>query len=193
MFRKRRRVPIAAMSDDETPDSFEALWRRLAPHVRAAVARQRYGDAALGRDDLVQEVRIRVWNVYRGDRNSRFRASYYYRVVNSAIVDCLRAHRGTLAHATRVDDDERSGEPLAGLDSGIRAPDAALDLDRRGARLTAAIAALPADRGRAVRLYLQGFTIPEIAELLGCDTDRAHNLTYRGIRALKQRMKEEDG
>lgn len=181
------------MTGERKVESFEALWRRMAPHVRAAVSRHRSSDAALGADDLVQEVRIRVWNVYRGDRNSRFRASYYYRVVNSAIVDCLRAHRGTLPHGIRADDDQESGDALERVDSGVQAPDAVLERDRRGATLEAALDRLPTDRGRAVRLYLQGFTVAEIAELLGCDADRAHNLTYRGIRALKQGMKSNDG
>lgn len=180
------------MTDERKIESFDVLWQRMAPHVRAAVSRYRSSDAALGADDLVQEVRIRVWNVFRGDRNSRFRASYYYRVVNSAIIDCLRAHRGTLPHGIRTEDEEPGGE-LERVDSDVEAPDAALERLRRSEALEAALGRLPKDRGRAVRLYLQGFTVAEIAELLGCDADRAHNLTYRGIRALKQQMKSNDG
>lgn len=179
------------MDDEAKTDSFEALWRRLAPHVRAAVLRFRSRDAALGTDDLVQEVRIRIWDVYSSDRNSGFRASYYYRVVNSAIVDCLRAHRGTLPHAHRAEDDDSPGGALERVESAGRRPDAEFEHRRRMRTLTAALENLPPDRARAVRLYLQGFTVPEIAELLKCDPDRAHNLTYRGIRALKQQMKAE--
>jgi len=179
------------MNDQSKTESFEALWRRLAPHVRAAVLRYRPRDAALGTDDLVQEVRIRVWDVYSSDRNSGFRASYYYRVVNSAIVDCLRAHRGTLPHASRAEDDDGAGGELERIESGTRTPDAEFERRRRSRALTAALEQLAPDRARAVRLYLQGFTVPQIAELLKCEPDRAHNLTYRGIRALKQQMKAE--
>jgi RNA polymerase sigma factor (sigma-70 family) len=179
------------MNDEAGIDSFEALWRRLAPHVRAAVLRYRSRDAALGTDDLVQEVRIRIWNVYSSDTNSGFRASYYYRVVNSAIVDCLRAHRGSLPHASRKEDEDGAGGELERVESGTRTPDAEFERKRRSRALTAALARLPADRSQAVRLFLQGFTIPEIAELLKCDPDRAHNLTYRGVRSLKQQMKSE--
>lgn len=174
--------------------SFDELWHRIAPHVRAAVMRHRSRDAALAADDLVQEVRIRVWQVYRRDRNARFRASYYYTVVNSAIVDCLRRNRGTLAHAVRdepepgVDDD-----PVERIDHPDPGPDQRFDDELRARRLQAAIDALPADRARAMSLFLQGFTVPEIAELMNCDRNRAHNLTYRGMRALKSSMQDDKG
>ncbi|MDT8449861.1 MAG: sigma-70 family RNA polymerase sigma factor [Wenzhouxiangellaceae bacterium] len=174
--------------------SFEELWRRIAPHVRAAVTRHRSRDAALAADDLVQEVRIRIWQVYERDRNARFRASYYYTVVNSAIVDCLRRHRGTLAHAVR--DEPEPGEaddPLERVDNPEPGPDQRFDDELRARRLQAAIDALPADRARAVSLFLQGFTVPEIAELMNCDRDRAHNLAYRGMRALKSSMQDNQG
>jgi RNA polymerase sigma-70 factor (ECF subfamily) len=176
------------MSSQDKRESFDDLWRRLRPHVRAAVARHPSRDAALGADDLVQEVRIRVWNVYRSDRNSDLRASYYYKVVGSAIVDCLRAHRGTLSHARRADDDaDGAVERIGATTDG---PDAAFADTERAERLRAAIERLPKSRRDAVRLFLQGFTVDEIAELLGCDRNRAHNLTYRGTRQLKKDLSE---
>lgn len=178
------------MTTDDSRPSFEELWRRLAPHVRAAVARHPSRDAALGADDIAQEVRIRVWTVYDGDRNARLGTSYYYRVVNSAIIDCLRAHRGTLSHSRRAGDDEPDGI-VEHIDSDESGPDAAHEDELRRRRLRTAIARLPAARRRAVKLFLQGFTVTEIAELLGCDHDRAHNLTYRGVGALKRTMKDE--
>ena len=174
------------------PD-FDELWKALAPHVRAAVSRHRSRDVALAADDLVQEVRIRVWQVFSRDRKSRFKTSYYYKVVNSAIIDSLRSYRGTLAHSVRAEIDGDEDEPaliesISGEDQG---PDSALEEQQRKARLIVAIRQLPADRRRAVTLFLQGFTVPEMAELLGCDSNRAHNLAYRGVRALKELMDEQ--
>lgn len=183
---------FAPMSKGAPQPEFDALWNRLAPHVRAAVLRHRWGDASLGADDLVQEVRIRLWQVVSGDRKSRRNASYYYKVVNSAIIDCLRRHRGTLPHGRREfapRDAQPDQDPVNTVASDAPAPDrTVLDADR-AARLRRALARLPEDRARAVGLHLQGFTVAEIAELMGCDHDRAHNLTYRGVRALKQGMK----
>jgi len=175
------------------PD-FDGLWRKLAPHVRAAVARHRWRDMALAADDLVQEVRIRVWTVYSRDRNSRLKPSYYYKVVNSAIIDCLRSHRGTLAHSVRAQHcpgDEDDGGLVEQIRNDDRGPEARVAEQQQRARLMAAIEQLPADRRRAVALFLQGFTVPEIAELFDCDRTRAHNLTYRGVRALKALMSKD--
>lgn len=169
----------------DKPD-FETLWRALAPHVRIAALKRRSADPSLGVDDMIQEVRIRVWQVYSRDRKSVLRASYYYKVINSAIIDALRAHRGALAHSARAHDDD--GDPLDRIEADEPAPDRALDDDKRRAALNDALAALDDDQRRAVGLFLQGFTVPEIAELMHCKRDRAHNLTYRGIRALKKRM-----
>lgn len=175
------------------PD-FDELWRKLAPHVRAAVSRHRSRDLALGADDLTQEVRIRVWTVYKSDRNSRLNTSYYYKVINSAIIDCLRSYRGTLAHSARAEDragDEDETALIEQIGVEDRGPEAHFDQQQQRTRLLSALNRLPADRRRAVSLFLQGFTVPEIAELFGCDQNRAHNLTYRGVRALKDLMGED--
>lgn len=170
---------------------FEQLWASIAGHVRAAVARHRSKDVALAADDLLQEVRIRVWEICQRDNKSGFNTSYYMRVVNSAIIDSLRKHRGTLAHSQR-DYGDGGEDILEHMDGNLPGPDQQLDAALRRTRLLAAINSLPADRAQAVGLYLQGFNAAEIAELMQCDKHRAHNLAYRGARELKQKMAEDD-
>ncbi|GAB4114960.1 MAG: hypothetical protein Tsb0027_04690 [Wenzhouxiangellaceae bacterium] len=179
------------MGDADQQRDFEQLWQKIAGPVRAAVSRHRSRDIALAADDLLQEVRIRVWETCQRDNNSSFNTSYYMRVVNSAIIDCLRRHRGTLAHAQRDHGDD-SEDILERLDADLPGPEQQLDDGLRSARLRAAIKALPPDRARAVALYLQGFNAVEIAELMQCDKHRAHNLAYRGARELKQTMAQDD-
>lgn len=177
------------MTKDQPRPTFEELWASIVNYVRAAVSRHRSRDVALAADDLVQEVRIRVWTIFERDRNSTLNTSYYLRVVNSAIIDSLRKHRGTLAHAQREENDESSrveevGHPEPG-------PEARFEEAARAERLRSAIGSLPPDRARAIGLFLQGFTVPEIAELMHCDPNRAHNLTYRGMNALKKIMSDD--
>jgi DNA-directed RNA polymerase specialized sigma24 family protein len=52
-------------------------------------------------------------------------------------------------------------------------------------------ARLPDDRRRAVGLYLEGFTSQEIAHLLAWSEPRARNLTYRGLKDLRQQLRAE--
>lgn len=173
------------MSSQEQNPTFEQLWSRIARHVRAAVARHRSRDMALAADDLLQEVRIRVWETCQRDNNSSFNTSYYMRVVNSAIIDSLRKHRGTLAHSVRAYGDEDQ-DMLAELGADEPGPEQLLDHALQGARLRAALQRLPKARAQAVALYLQGYNAEEIAGLMKCDRHRAHNLAYRGVRELKQ-------
>jgi DNA-directed RNA polymerase specialized sigma24 family protein len=48
-----------------------------------------------------------------------------------------------------------------------------------------ALTRLSEDRSRAVRLYLEGMTSQEIADLAGWTEPRARNLTYRGLKDLR--------
>jgi len=179
------------MSGDDQQRDFEQLWSSIAGHVRAAVFRHRSRDVAVAADDLLQEVRIKVWETCQRDNNSSLNTSYYMRVVNSAIIDCLRRHRGTLAHSQRDHGDDNE-DILERMDANLPGPDQLIDAGLRSDRLQAAISSLPTDRARAVALYLQGFNAAEIAELMQCDKHRAHNLAYRGARELKQKMAQND-
>lgn len=64
--------------------------------------------------------------------------------------------------------------------------------DRVAARsevLTKVKSALALNRRRAVGLHLQGFTSHEIGDLLGWTEAKARNLTHRGLRDLRTRLK----
>jgi DNA-directed RNA polymerase specialized sigma24 family protein len=46
-------------------------------------------------------------------------------------------------------------------------------------------------RSRVVRLHLQGFTTTEMAALLGSTEPSARNLLHRGLKELRERLREE--
>ena len=52
------------------------------------------------------------------------------------------------------------------------------------------LARLPENRRAAVKLYLQGFKIQEIADLLGWTEPKARNLLYRGLQTLREDLEE---
>ena len=64
----------------------------------------------------------------------------------------------------------------------------------RGAQLGEAVIEclqeLAESRRRAVVLYLQDHSVPEIAELLGWDTKKASNSVYRGLEDLREKLRE---
>ena len=68
-------------------------------------------------------------------------------------------------------------------------PDQAASDQQVGAALAAAIGELPERRRRPLQLYLQGFTIPEVAELCGLTFDAGRKLVYRGLDDVKARLR----
>ncbi|MEM7588217.1 MAG: sigma factor-like helix-turn-helix DNA-binding protein, partial [Acidobacteriota bacterium] len=57
------------------------------------------------------------------------------------------------------------------------------------ATLERCLTRLAQNRQQAVRLYLQGFTVTEAAELLGWSRAKARHLTYRGREELRRYLR----
>ena len=49
---------------------------------------------------------------------------------------------------------------------------------------------IPERRRRPLELYLQGFTVPEVAEICELTFDAARKLVYRGLDEVKSRMRD---
>jgi RNA polymerase sigma-70 factor (ECF subfamily) len=69
-------------------------------------------------------------------------------------------------------------------------PDPAEAVERRelGEQVAAAIEALSPARRPVVRMYLAGYRLAEIADLLGWSEGKARNLLYRGLADLRARL-----
>jgi RNA polymerase sigma factor (sigma-70 family) len=162
-----------------------ALLARHARRVRQQIESHRLDRHGLDADDIEQEVRIRLWRALERDPNAVLPASYIQRVVLSVLVDAVRRA------------EVRPTEPLPELetaDSGapsevVRPERRAIDGERMAA-IAAALAALPVRRRQPLQLYLQGFTLPELAPLCDLTADAARKLVYRGLDELKQRLRE---
>ena len=164
----------------------EALIRRFAARVRAQIAAHRLDRHGIDPEDVEQEVHIRLWRALERDPNAVLPASYVQKVVASVLVDAVR--RASLRATEALPEDDDVGAP-ATLAQDPR-PDRWADEAQRLNRLAAAIDALPERRRRPLQLYLQGFTIPEVAELCELTFDAGRKLVYRGLAEIKQRLKE---
>ncbi len=165
--------------------ALEALLARHARKVRQQIESHRLAAHGIDPDDVEQEVRIRLWRALERDPNAVFPASYIQRVVLSALVDAVRRA------------EVRAAEPLPELESAddelpqqvaTRPDRRAIDAERI-ARFGEAMAAIPVRRRRPLQLYLQGFTLPEIAPLCDLTADAARKLVYRGLDELKTRLR----
>ena len=186
------------MSEDTPhPDSgarLDALLAEFGALLRASVARVCRPGSGVVPEDVEQEARIRLWRALERERNLTHPASYIVRVATTAAIDALRRVRARREEPLRAAGTaEDSGEIGQGPD--LQAPGPSPEEEAAGGevarKVERALSALAEDRGKAVRLHLQGFGSDEIARLLAWTEPRARNLLYRGLKDLRARLAQE--
>jgi RNA polymerase sigma-70 factor (ECF subfamily) len=174
---------------DRVSSALEAVISRFRTMVRSVGARRGLSEVDI--DDVLQEVRIRLWHACNeraagGDEwIEQLGASYVYRTAMSAAVDILRRQRARAVELTDSLDDQPADLPATS-----RGPLAELEATELGARISAAVDELPLARRAVVRMYLTGYERDEIAELLGWTEGKTRNLLYRGLDDLRRRLTE---
>lgn len=133
------------------------------------------------REDLVQEALLKVTRIIgRSDPERELNATYLWRTAYSALVDEIRR----LRRRGEVTLDEAG--PAHALVSRRPGPAAASRGREVRRALRDCLERLIEPRRLAVILHLQGEAPRDVATLLGWNRKRVHNLTFRGLRDLRQ-------
>jgi RNA polymerase sigma factor (sigma-70 family) len=167
--------------------ALEAAVARFGVMVRQVGRRYRLDESGL--DEVMQEVRIRLWRAREtSEKVDETNTSYVYRTASSAALDVLRRRRARQADRHDAIEDERSMAVLT-----ARAPDPHTTLERSelAERVTRAIDQIPASRRPPVRMHLAGYPREEIAGLMGWTEAKTRNLLYRGLADLRERLTAE--
>jgi len=170
---------------EEDEKRFEEILERYSALLRSLIARHCPRDLGIQLGDVEQEARLRLWNALQREKNLNDPASYIYRIAVTTTIDAVRrviARREEQLPMQEHEDDVPQPQFAA---SPEQAPDAIAQRREVMAKITAAVAALPENRRRAVELHLQGLTLSEIAELMGWSEAKARNLVYRGVDDLR--------
>ena len=167
---------------DELSAALEAVVSRFSTMVRSVGARHRLSEADL--DEVVQEVRIRLWkSCPTSEQIQALGTSYVYRTATSAALDLLRRRR---AHgADRSDSVDSMAQHLPDTTPSTTE---LVDADELRQRVAAAIDAIPSSRRAVVRMHLAGYDREEIAALMGWSEAKTRNLMYRGLADLRARL-----
>ena len=172
---------MAGPGIDRVSSAIEALIARFRTMVRSVGARRGLVEADL--DEVLQDVRIRLWQAGEGGKTlEELGSSYLYTVATTAALDLLRRRR-----ARRADDTEDIRE-RTDLTSNNASPHDTLEARELASQIDAAIDALSIDRRVAVRLHLTGYDREDIARMLGWTEARTRNLLYRGLDDLRRRL-----
>lgn len=165
--------------DGEVSRALHELIERFDAFVRRTASR--HGIAGAEIDDVVQDLRVRLWKSFgTAELIRRAKPSYMYRAAVSASLDIIRRRRALKTSAARLDD----VHPGALADARARA-DGALAADELSRAVHDALELLAESRRAVVRMYLAGYDRFEIADLLGWTEGKTRNLLYRGLEDLR--------
>lgn len=170
------------MSDDTVSLTLERTITRYREAIRRVGARHGLSGADL--EEILQEVRLRLWRALGSDEKiAAVAASYLYRTAASAALDLIRRRRA------RPGDSIEGGEVAEQLMIS-KQPSATelIDSNAAVAEIAASVASLPSGRREVVRMYLAGYGREEIAALLGWTEAKTRNLLYRGLDNLRQSL-----
>ncbi|HXY31574.1 MAG TPA: RNA polymerase sigma factor [Gemmatimonadaceae bacterium] len=174
--------PSSSRSLDPESAELEALVARFTQFA-SRIGRDR-GLAPSELDELVQELRVRLWQARNGHFNN-VSAGYVRRTAISAALDVIRRRRTDRNVALPAE--ESAPHPIA---TNAR-PDELFERQDLAARVARAVDGLAAPRRAAVRMYLQGYPREEIAALLRWSEAKTRNLLYRGLADLRAVLRAE--
>lgn len=178
------------MSKLPEDSEFERLLEEFALLISSRIRAFDHEKFGIDRDDLLQEIRFRIWRVCRerGRRQKiRNARAYVSKVVYTTVLKEIRKER-TQRKATM--------QQAAGLSTarpGGRPPSEAEDDAPLREALSSALGELPPRNAEVIRLHLQGFTLEEIARFRGTTVFQARHHLYRGIEKLKSRIGIDQG
>lgn len=154
---------------DGNPTAFSELVGRHQDRLWAIALRTMRNpeDAA----DALQDAYLSAFRRAGGFRGDSLVTTWLHRVVVNACLDRIRA--GKLRAAEPLPDEERAGD--------ARMPDDRLEQQEEHRTVAAALARLNADQRAALVLVdMEGYSVDEAAQILGCPTGTVKSRCARG-------------
>ena len=171
--------------DRDKEIELQQILERFSSLIRIHIIKfnpQRYG---VDPDDIVQEIRIKIWRLLKHEKNIRNYPSYIKKIVNSSVIDFLRKRRR--------DDGIIFTEKQMKVSEGKKDyPATSLFDEELRDTLSQAVESLIESRRKVVRLHLLDMTIEEISAIYNWSSNKTRNLLYRGLTDLKRILKDKE-
>jgi RNA polymerase sigma factor (sigma-70 family) len=164
-------------------EEFRAILDNYAQYMIIQVQRYNLPKYGLDPDDILQEVKIRIWNLIRTEKTILSPASYIKKIVNSSVIDQLRKRR-------REDNLFRHERQVCISEQGQAYCWEAIRKKAFQEAVGQAVERLIDSRRQVVKLYLLNLTIQDISSYLNWSHDKTRNLLYRGLADLRQSLKD---
>ena len=177
--------PVRTPAGQDQPDSeasraLEHVVNRFDAFIRRSA--RRHGLVGPDVDEVVQELRVRMWrSLGTAALIRRAKATYIYRTAISAALDIIRRRR-----TRRAETYQQNEMAIESAPDPRRRSDAAVDEGELAAAVHRALNMLAESRRAVVRMHLAGYDRFEIADLLGWSEAKTRNLLYRGLGDLRE-------
>jgi RNA polymerase sigma factor (sigma-70 family) len=152
--------------------------------VRVILMKRFPGLAGQEREDIEQEIKLKLWKMIRRGKEIRDLRSYLGRMVYTAALDVLAKRLSYVP----LDDLSAVGRPEALADAEGPGPEALAEQGQMKERVRAAVEALPERRRAVLRLHFSGESIDGMAGRLGWSSHKVRHLLYRGLGDLRRKL-----
>jgi len=175
------------MKWDESKDKELAeILERFSSFIKANICRYNLHKFGLEIDDILQEVKIKIWKILHHEKKITNYSSYIKKVVDSSVIDQFRKFKreeGVYLH-------EKSKQ-IAEQNNAYASDLLYEQMDMKDI-VGKAVEGLIESRRKVVKLYLLNMSIEEIALYFNWSKDKTRNLLYRGLSDLKIILKEKN-
>jgi RNA polymerase sigma-70 factor (ECF subfamily) len=169
--------------DEEKIKEFEVIIRRFSRFVKANIQKFNVQKNGIDPDDILQEVKIKIWKILEDEKKIKNYASYIRKIVDSSIIDQLRKskrEKGIFIQEKHKLASEQKSNYLINISNDTNAKEI----------IGQAVDSLMESRRKAVKMFLLNMTIDEIAIYFKWTRDKTRNLLYRGLSDLKKMLRE---
>ena len=164
-------------------EAFKEILEGYAGHMSFQIQRYNLPKYGLDPDDVLQDVKIRIWKLIRSERKIVYPASYIKKIVSSAVIDQLRKRRREDNLFQKEKQRCISEQKFSYRGEAIRKRVLEEIVGR-------AVERLIDSRRQVVKLYLLNLNIREISSYLEWSQDKTRNLLYRGLADLRKSLKD---
>jgi len=172
------------MTPQPMPET-EKLLAEISGSIRAIMSRRFSSLTISEREDIEQDVQLKLWKIWTSGKKIDRLESYLWKVVYTTALDLLEGKRNEISLEAACGPGRPAGEPAVEIDRADA--DARFDLDRR-------LEALSPNRRLVVKFHLAGMDLAETAAHLGWSRTKVRHLYYRGLDDLKRMIgKEKSG
>lgn len=162
---------------------FDAVLGKFSRFIKVNIQKFNLPKDGIDPDDILQEVRIKIWKLLNDEKKIANYSSYIKKIVDSSVIDHLRRARRErgfilLEKQKTISEWKSHYKTRITEDKTLRKT------------VNIAVESLLESRRKVVKLYLLNLTIEEIATFYNWSRDKTRNLLYRGLADLKKSLRE---